>query len=101
VGKGRNQGERSRNEVKGVRVEGKEEGFHLMKVQEIIFMVEEDPEGGYDARALGQSIFTQGDTVEELRKNIKAALECHFDKKEDIPNIIRLHIVREEMFAYA
>jgi hypothetical protein len=72
-----------------------------MKVQEIIFMVEEDPEGGYNARALGQSIFTQGDTFEELRSNIRAALECHFDQKEDIPSIVRLHIVREEMFAYA
>jgi hypothetical protein len=72
-----------------------------MKVQEIIFMVEEDPEGGYNARALGQSIYTQGDTFEELRNNIRAALECHFDKKEDIPSIVRLHIIREEMFAYA
>jgi predicted RNase H-like HicB family nuclease len=72
-----------------------------MKVEEVIFVVEEDPEGGYNARALGQSIFTQGDTLEEVRNNIKSALKCHFDRKEDIPSIVRLHIVREEMFAYA
>ena len=72
-----------------------------MKVQEIIFIVEEDPEGGYNARALGQSVFAQGDTFQELKANIRGALECHFDQKEDIPGIVRLHIVREEMFAYA
>ncbi|MCD6256484.1 2-oxoisovalerate dehydrogenase [Candidatus Aerophobetes bacterium] len=72
-----------------------------MKVKEIIFMVEEDPEGGYTARALGQSIFTEADTLEELKENIKDALKCHFDKDEEIPSIVRLHIVREETFAYA
>lgn len=72
-----------------------------MTTKELIFLVEEDPEGGYAARALGQSIFTQAESYEELKKNIKDALECHFDTKEDIPEIIRLHIVRDEMFAYA
>ncbi len=73
----------------------------LMKVREIIFLVEEDPEGGYNAKSLGESIFTEGDTLEEIKANIKNALKCHFDKEEDIPDIIRLHIVREEMFTYA
>jgi len=72
-----------------------------MKVKEIIFMVEEDPEGGYTARALGQSIFTEADTLEKLKENIKDALKCHFDKDDEIPSIVRLHIVREETFAYA
>jgi predicted RNase H-like HicB family nuclease len=72
-----------------------------MVANELIFLVEEDPEGGYSAKALGQSIFVQGDTFENLKSNIKDALECHFDTKEDIPGIIRLHIVRDEMFAYA
>ena len=72
-----------------------------MATKELIFLVEEDPEGGYAARALGQSIFTQAESFEELKKNIKDALECHFDAKEEIPKIIRLHIVRDEMFAYA
>ena len=78
-----------------------EEAFNPMKVQEIIFVVEEDPEGGYNARAPGHSVFAQGDTFQELKDNIKDALECHFDRKEDIPGIVRLHIVREETFAYA
>jgi hypothetical protein len=72
-----------------------------MKVEEIVFMVEEDPEGGYNAKALGHSIFTEGETLEELRENIKDALKCHFDPEEEIPSIIRLHIVREETFTYA
>lgn len=72
-----------------------------MKVKEIVFIVEEDPEGGYNARALGYSIFTEGETLEELKENIKDAIKCHFDKNEDIPSIIRLHIVREEIITYA
>ncbi len=72
-----------------------------MKVKEIIFMVEEDPEGGYTAKALEQSIFTEADTLEKLKKNIKDALKCHYDKDEDIPSIVRLHIVKEETFIYA
>lgn len=72
-----------------------------MILNEIIFMVEEDPEGGYTAKALGHPIFTEGETLEELRKNIKDALECHFDKSEYNPAVIRLHIVREETLAYA
>jgi predicted RNase H-like HicB family nuclease len=58
-----------------------------MTTNELIFLVEEDPEGGYNAKALGQSIFVQGDTFETLKGNIKDALECHFDSKEDIPEI--------------
>ena len=72
-----------------------------MTVREIIFMVEEDPEGGYTARALGESILTEADTFEELREAIKDALRCHFESEDDIPQIIRLHIVREETFVYA
>jgi predicted RNase H-like HicB family nuclease len=71
-----------------------------MVVKETIFLVEEDPEGGFTAQALGYSIFTQGDTLEELKENIKDAIECHFDK-EETPQLVRLHIVREEKFAYA
>ena len=72
-----------------------------MTTNELIFLIEEDPEGGYNAKALGQSIFVQGDTFDALKSNIKDALECHFDTKEDIPKIIRLHMVHDEMFAYA
>ncbi|MDH5400746.1 MAG: 2-oxoisovalerate dehydrogenase [Cyclobacteriaceae bacterium] len=64
---------------------------------EIIFIVEESPEGGYEARALDQSIFTDGETQEELKSNIREALRCHFEK--DMPKMVRLHFVREEVFA--
>lgn len=70
-------------------------------MKEIIFMVEEDPEGGYNASALGYSIVTQGETLAELKGNVKDALKCHFDNEKDIPQVIRLHMVTEEIFAYA
>jgi hypothetical protein len=69
-------------------------------MDEVIFLVEEDLESGYTAKALGYSIFTEGETIAELRENIKDALECHFDNKADIPKIIRLHQSKEEVFAY-
>lgn len=72
-----------------------------MVKSEMIFMVEEDPEGGYTAKALGISIFTQANTLDELKINIKNALDCHFEKKENIPSVVVLHIVREETLAYA
>jgi predicted RNase H-like HicB family nuclease len=72
-----------------------------MEVKEIIFIVEEDPEGGYNARALGYSIFTEGDSLEELKENIKDAIRCYFDSDKDIPDVVRLHIVKEEIFTYA
>ncbi len=65
-------------------------------MNEIIFLVEEDIEGGYIAKALGESIITQGETLEELKKNIKDAVNCHFEEEQK-PKIIRLHIVKEEV----
>ncbi len=70
-------------------------------MKEIIFIVDKDPEGGYNANALGYSIITQGETIAELKTNIKDALKCHFSEEKDIPQIIRLHLVSEEVFAYA
>ena len=69
-------------------------------MEEIIFIIEEDIESGYTAKALGYSIFTEGETIAELKKNIKDALECHFNNKQDIPKIIRLHQVKEDVFSY-
>ena len=62
---------------------------------EIIFIVEESHEGGYEARALGHSIFTEAETLDELKNNVKEAIHCHFEA--DIPKIIRLHYVKEEV----
>ncbi len=65
------------------------------KLNEIIFLVEETDDG-YVAQALSHSIFTQADSIEELREMVKDAVECHFDEEER-PRIIRLHIVRQEV----
>lgn len=67
-------------------------------MNEIIFLVEDSPEGGYEARALNGSIYTEADTVDELRFMIKDAVECHFEENQR-PQIIRLHFVHEEVFA--
>ncbi len=64
---------------------------------EIIFIVEDSPEGGFEAKALGYSIFTEGDSIEELRENIKEAIHCHFE--ENAPKVVRLHYIKEEVFA--
>ena len=67
-------------------------------MNEIIFLVEDAVEGGYTARALGESIFTEGESVEELRINIRDAVDCHFDEGKK-PKVIRLHMVSEEVMA--
>lgn len=65
---------------------------------EVIFVVEEAPEGGFTAKALGESIFTEAETMEELKVNVKDAVVCHFDSPS-MPKIIRLHVVKEELIA--
>ena len=64
--------------------------------RELIFLIEEAAEGGYTARALGESIFTQADTWEELREAVQDATRCHFED-EHRPALLRLHFVREEV----
>ncbi|MEM4409466.1 MAG: hypothetical protein QXI19_12070 [Candidatus Caldarchaeum sp.] len=66
--------------------------------KEIIFVVEESPEGGYEARALGHSIFTEADTLEELKKMAQDAVRCHFEEHE-WPTVIRLHLVKDEVIS--
>lgn len=58
-------------------------------MNEIIFLVEESPEGGYTAKALSEPIFTEADTMEQLRQNVREAVECHFDEGQ-APKIIRM-----------
>jgi hypothetical protein len=65
-------------------------------MSEIIFQVEEAPEGGFTARALGASIFTEADTLDALRAAVREAVACHFDQAER-PGVIRLHFVRDEL----
>ncbi|MBD2627950.1 2-oxoisovalerate dehydrogenase E1 subunit beta [Trichormus variabilis] len=57
---------------------------------EIVFLVEDDPDGGYTATALGQSIFTQADNIEILKIMICDAVQCHFPNEEERPKIIQL-----------
>ena len=66
-------------------------------MEEVIFIVEESPEGGFIAKGLGVSIYTEADSMEELRVAVKDAVSCHFD--DDKKRIIRLHIVKEEVIA--
>ncbi len=67
-------------------------------MSEIIFVVENSDEGGYTAKSLGYSIYTEAETLDELKENVKDAIKCHFDEKE-IPRIARLHIVKDEVIA--
>ena len=69
-----------------------------MPEKELIFLVQDSPEGGYEARALGESIFAEGETMEEIKASIRDAVRCHFDEK-DRPKIVRLHYVRDEVIA--
>jgi len=71
-------------------------------MSEIIFEVREDEaEGGYVATALGHAIATQGETLAELRKMVREAVQCHFGDGAagDRPKVIRLHFVRDEVLA--
>jgi len=67
-------------------------------MNEIIFVVEEAPEGGYTARALEASIFTEADDMKSLHEMVRDSVRCHFEE-QDRPKIIRLHFVREEVIA--
>lgn len=70
----------------------------MPELSEIIFEVTEAIEGGYDARALGYGIFTQGDDWEDLKAMVRDAVACHFDDGAE-PNVIRLHFVKDEAIA--
>lgn len=66
-------------------------------MEEVIFLVEESHEGGYTAKGMGVSIFTEADTLESLRTAVREAVHCHFDDQK--PRLIRLHVVKDEVFA--
>ncbi len=67
-------------------------------MNEIMFVVEEAPEGGLTARALGESIFTEADDIASLHRQVRDAVHCHFEEGK-APKIIRLHFTREEVLA--
>lgn len=65
-------------------------------MNEVVFLVEEAPEGGYTARALGESIFTEAESLADLHDAVREAVRCHFDDGTT-PTVIRLHFVRDEV----
>ena len=68
------------------------------KQKEIIFIIEESIDGGYEAKSLGESIYTQAETYEEIKEKIKEAVLCHFEENEK-PAFVRYHFVRDEVSA--
>jgi hypothetical protein len=67
-------------------------------MSELIFLVEEAPEGGFTASALGESIFAEADAWAELETNVRQAVECHFEEGQ-APRLIRLHYTRDAVIA--
>lgn len=67
-------------------------------MNEIIFLVEDAPEGGFIAGAFDASIYTDADNLDDLHGKVREAVDCHFDPA-DKPKIIRLHFVHEEIIA--
>ena len=68
-------------------------------MDEIIFVVEADPDGGLTARSVGQSIFTEADDLDGLRAAVRDAVRCHFPDEGTRPKAIRLHQLHVEVFA--
>ena len=67
-------------------------------LNEIIFTVNESLDGGYEAKAIGHSIYTQCDDYSELREMLRDAVKCHFDE-EQMPSLIRIHFIKDEVIA--
>jgi len=74
----------------------------MPSMSEIVFVVEQAPEGGFTARAVGESIFTEADDLAQLHERAREAVRCHFEGRRDsgeAPKLIRLHYVRDEVIA--
>ncbi len=68
-------------------------------MNELIFLIEESEDGGYTARALGEDIFTEAETLDELKDMIKDSIKCHHFERDAVPRIVHLHIVKDEVIA--
>lgn len=68
-------------------------------MKEITFIVKEAEEGGYYAEAVGYGIFAEGETMEDLKENIKSGIDCYFNKEEGSPTFAHLHFVKDEILA--
>jgi predicted RNase H-like HicB family nuclease len=69
-------------------------------MSELVFEVTQEADGGFVAECLTEAIFTQGDTWEELRGNVREAVEAYYFDSPT-PASIRLHLVRDEVLALA
>jgi hypothetical protein len=82
------------------RTPGKRAMPYHGRMAELVFEVVQEPDGGYCAECLTENIFTQGDTWEDLRKNvIEATSAFYFDREP--PEQVRLHLVRDEILSVA
>jgi predicted RNase H-like HicB family nuclease len=68
-------------------------------MKEITFLVHEAEEGGYYAESAGVAIFAEGETVEELKENIRGGIDCYFNKSAETPKFAHLHFVKDEIMA--
>lgn len=68
-------------------------------MKEITFLVKEAEEGGYYAAAVGFGIFAEGETIDELKENIRGGIDCFFNKDERSPAFAHLHFVKDEILA--
>lgn len=81
--------------------ETRDEDVSILKVMELIFEVRDADEGGYCARSLGHSIFTEAETWEELRSNVIEATALHFEDSPVQPRLVQLHYVKDELIPVA
>ena len=65
-------------------------------MEELLFEVTQEADGGYCGECLTESIFTEGDTWDQLRSNVKEAVDAYYFGRPK-PRRIRLHLVRDEM----
>jgi hypothetical protein len=70
-------------------------------MDELVFEVTQEDDGGYCAECLSENIFTQGDTWEALRQNVQEAVRADYFDQARAPRRIRLHLVRDELLATA
>ena len=66
--------------------------------EEILFLIQESPEGGYEGRAPGHSIYAEAETLDEMKQMAVDAVRCHF-AEDEMPRLIRLHLIKEEVIA--
>ncbi len=70
-------------------------------MKELVFEVTQEDDGGFCAECLTENIFTQGDTWDDVRKNVQEAVRAYFFDQPQTPRRIRLHLVRDEILASA